>query len=229
MVKSSKGFSLTELLVVIIIVGILLLVGIPAITRTINNSRKDAFVTSAKSYIAGARNGIDSKMFKVAYANQAIYTSFFTDTANSTTQTQAKALYCKTPPAGYFTLVRIEDIENEKNVTTSPWKASWQAGYVAIVNTGTATNDKLGFYIALVDKKKNGIDKFISEDSLSRKDVKYSTANVSGAGTQLGTLVGAYKTLNLNFNDGAVVKITKSTTNRTIGDKSNLKLYMICR
>ena len=45
-----KGFTLIELLAVITILGILMIVGIPAVQRTINNSRKDTFVDTAKEY-----------------------------------------------------------------------------------------------------------------------------------------------------------------------------------
>ena len=56
MKKNSKGFTLVELLAVIVIMGILMMVAIPAITRTIENSRKDSFVDIAKSYANAARN-----------------------------------------------------------------------------------------------------------------------------------------------------------------------------
>ena len=41
---NSKGFTLVELLAVIVIMGILMMVAIPAVTRTIENSRKDTFI-----------------------------------------------------------------------------------------------------------------------------------------------------------------------------------------
>lgn len=47
---SKKGFTLVELLAVIVIMGILMMVAIPSVTRTIENSRKDTFVDIAKSY-----------------------------------------------------------------------------------------------------------------------------------------------------------------------------------
>ena len=51
---NSKGFTLVELLAVIVIMGILMMVAIPAVTRTIENSRKDTFVDIAKSYANAA-------------------------------------------------------------------------------------------------------------------------------------------------------------------------------
>ena len=48
--NNKKGFTLVELLAVIVIMGILMMVAIPSVTRTIENSRKDTFVDIAKSY-----------------------------------------------------------------------------------------------------------------------------------------------------------------------------------
>ena len=54
MKKNNKGFTLVELLAVIVIMGILMMVAIPSVTRTIENSRKDTFVDIAKSYANAA-------------------------------------------------------------------------------------------------------------------------------------------------------------------------------
>ena len=53
--KNNKGFTLIELLAVITIMGILMMVAIPTVSRTIENSRKDTFIDTAKKYADSAQ------------------------------------------------------------------------------------------------------------------------------------------------------------------------------
>ena len=57
--KNNKGFTLIELLAVIIILGILMIIAIPSVTRYINDSRRSAYVDTAKEIISGARNFVN--------------------------------------------------------------------------------------------------------------------------------------------------------------------------
>ena len=54
--KKKRAFTLIELLAVIIILGILMIVAIPSVTSYINDSRKSAYVNTAKEIVSGTRN-----------------------------------------------------------------------------------------------------------------------------------------------------------------------------
>ena len=68
--KNNKGFTLIELLAVIIVLGVLMLVAIPSVTTYINNSRKNAYVTTAKKLVGGG----------VIFANSGKFDLYDTDT-----------------------------------------------------------------------------------------------------------------------------------------------------
>jgi prepilin-type N-terminal cleavage/methylation domain-containing protein len=57
---NKKGFTLIELLAVIIILGVLMLVAIPSVTSYINNSRKEAYIDTARNIAKGAINEVNS-------------------------------------------------------------------------------------------------------------------------------------------------------------------------
>lgn len=52
---NNRGFTLVELLAVILIMGILMLIAVPSISRVVENSRKDIFVDIVKSYTNSVR------------------------------------------------------------------------------------------------------------------------------------------------------------------------------
>lgn len=58
--KSNKGFSLIELLAVIIILGILMIIAVPSVTVYIQNSRKDAYIATVKELINGSKNLVNA-------------------------------------------------------------------------------------------------------------------------------------------------------------------------
>ena len=56
MIRNKRGFTLIELLAVITIMGILMMLAIPVVSRVVENSRRDIFVDSAKAYANVVRN-----------------------------------------------------------------------------------------------------------------------------------------------------------------------------
>ena len=58
--KNKNGFSLIELIAVIIILGVVMLIGIPSITKAIDNSRRKAYVEIANRYVDMVRADVAS-------------------------------------------------------------------------------------------------------------------------------------------------------------------------
>ena len=71
--KKKNGFTLIELLAVIIILGILMIIAIPSVTRYISDSRKSAYVDTAKEIIGGARNIVNGGKLEMYSTNTTYY------------------------------------------------------------------------------------------------------------------------------------------------------------
>ena len=71
--KKKKGFTLIELLAVIIILGILMIIAIPSVTSYISDSRKSAYVDTAKEIVGGARNIVNSGKLGMYDTNTTYY------------------------------------------------------------------------------------------------------------------------------------------------------------
>ena len=55
---NKKGFTLIELLAVIIILGVLLLIAVPSISKYIEQSKQDAYVTNVKNFVDAVRTDV---------------------------------------------------------------------------------------------------------------------------------------------------------------------------
>lgn len=169
---NSKGFTLIELLAVIVIMGILMMVAIPAMTRYIENARKDTFMDTAKQYVNSVRN---------LWASDSIVCG--TDNTIST------AL-----PAGtYYVPIDSSNAENDQ-ILESGGKSSWSnadvKGYVKMVVATDASTNKntTKYYVSLADQNGHGInDDNVIADKLVRANVKTSGASQNTAPT--GTVV----------------------------------------
>ena len=70
---NKKGFTLIELLAVIIILGILMIIAIPSVTRYISDSRKNAYVDTAKEIVGGTRNLVNEGKLGMYDTNTTYY------------------------------------------------------------------------------------------------------------------------------------------------------------
>ena len=68
-----KAFTLIELLAVIIILGIIMIIAIPSVTNYISTSRKNSYITTAKSIMDGARNFVNEGKLNLYDPNTTYY------------------------------------------------------------------------------------------------------------------------------------------------------------
>jgi prepilin-type N-terminal cleavage/methylation domain-containing protein len=71
--QKKKGFTLIELLAVIIILGILMIIAIPSVTSYISDSRKNAYIDTAKEIVGGARNVVNEGRLGMYDTNTTYY------------------------------------------------------------------------------------------------------------------------------------------------------------
>ena len=169
-----KGFTLIELLAVITIMGILMLVAIPAVSRTIENSRRDTFADVAKTYINTIRNAVLADELSCAGVSSGA-------TADGT----------------YYYEIDSADPDTQELMESggvSSWGNAAVTGYVKWVKTttsgATASDDqriKTTYYVYLVDEGSHGIaaDNGLLETQITRRQV--STKTTKGYSDFIGT------------------------------------------
>ena len=170
---NSKGFTLIELLAVITIMGILMMVAIPSVSRTIENSRRDTFADVAKSYVNTIRNSVLADEIECLVPG-------------TTTKTSVGA----TPDGVYYYQIDT-NTDGTKDLMESGGKSSWSnsdvGGYVVWTKkTGTTTSGdtktRTTYAALLVDTGKHGFDALTLESDLKRAKVKTATETSNTAG-----------------------------------------------
>ena len=95
--KKKKGFTLIELLAVIIILGILMIIAIPSVTKYISDSRKNAYIDTAKEIVSGARNVVNEGKLEMYDTNTTYYIPYScisTENAKKTPYGEFVKAYC---------------------------------------------------------------------------------------------------------------------------------------
>ena len=171
-----KGFTLIELLAVITIMGILMLVAIPAVSRTIENSRRDTFADVAKTYINAVRNSVLADELQCDIAGE-------------------KVMVGATGTGSYYFLVDSNE-QSTKDILESGGKSSWSSaqvkGYVKWEKETVTVDEDTGeqkstskYSIVLVDTAKHGIDTETLETEITRTSVKVEGSLQATADTDI--------------------------------------------
>lgn len=73
MMKNKKGFTLVELLAVIVVLAIVMGIAAVAITNVLDSTRKNAYVASAKQFIAGAKTLVNADEVEIMLGGTPTY------------------------------------------------------------------------------------------------------------------------------------------------------------
>ena len=161
---NSKGFTLIELLAVITIMGILMMVAIPSVSRTIENSRRDTFANIAHEYLNAIRNNVLADNMECEMATGNVVAS-------------------ATPDGFYYFEIDTLD-QGTKDLMESGGKSpsgnAEMKGYVVWhKQTKNANTDKqhttTTYYTKLVDSGKHGFDDYLREEEIKRANINTAT------------------------------------------------------
>ena len=169
------GFTLIELLAVITIMGILMMVAIPSVSRTIENSRRDTFADNALTYVNTVRNAVMADELSCSYAGAA---SGATVTASAT------------PNGTYYFVINTEDQQTKdlmEKVALSSWGSAKITGYVKWTKATNTTTGRTTttYYVRLSDTGNHGFRAEVTEKEVSR--AKIYTDGATSASAPSGT------------------------------------------
>ena len=199
---NNQGFTLIELLAVITIMGILMMVAIPAVSRTIDNSRKDTFKNNVQQYANEALTkwaadqiycGSDNKI--ASALGEGLYVIPFS-TEKGIADADLFGANKKMMQVGSVTSSKA--FANASSLVTNGGKSSWGNqdvyGYVFIIvktdNSGASSGSTLATkaYVTMRDGANHGI-KFSDVKDTESSGLRRS--NVLTSGVTADTLIAA--------------------------------------
>ena len=150
---NKKGFSLIELLAVLVILSILMLVAIPAIQRYIENSRRDTYISTLTEYVNAVRHADAGGYLKPA------------EGATTTCNTGTYYVEFHTATDGLLESGGKSPYDRSKGID----------GYVQI-KVDSATHNH-SYKVIATDNAKHGLSNYVNADTMSREDISDSTSN----------------------------------------------------
>lgn len=183
----NAGFTLIELLAVITIMGILMMVAIPSVTRTIANSRRDTFADIVLRYIDSARNmyvgdnikcNVNGKWTPASAAPQGIYYIPICTGGSADGTADDNCAPISISDTESFSVKNIQDTTTallEKGGKSSFGSADMR-GYIKIEKTSITTEDggkisKEVYSALFVDSGLHGFSTPVLEESIDRSVV----------------------------------------------------------
>ena len=150
---NKAGFTLIELLAVITIMGILMMVAIPSVSRTIENSRRDTFADNALTYVNTVRNAVMADELTCG---------------GKTVSATANGTY-------YFTIDTGDQSTKDlmEKVALSSWGSAELKGYVKWVKSSNASTGRTTteYFVRLADTGEHGFKNEVSEKEVSRTKI----------------------------------------------------------
>ena len=185
-----KGFTLVELLAVIVIMGILMMVAIPSISRVIENSRKDTFVDIAKSYANAAKtlwtaDNLTCEGTVASAVDDGDYYILINTTESARTvlpvlvNQGGKSSWGNRDVNGYVR-VHVETVidGNGEPKRTTTFYVGLSDGTHGLIDEGSMTSDNL---------KKGNVKMDLSSDDKKKIELTLDNGNLNCSKTNLGT------------------------------------------